>query len=45
MSKLGSLYIQLGEPKGELAGCCETAEWTASYIESLSQQLAATRDN
>ena len=40
MSKLGSLYIQLGEPEGELAGCCETAEWAAGYIESLRQQLA-----
>lgn len=40
MSKLGSLYIQLGKPEGELAGCCETAEWAADYIESLRQRLS-----
>ena len=44
MSKLGSLYIQLGEPDGELAGCCETAEWAAGYIETLRRQLAAATD-
>ena len=43
MSKLGSLYIQLGEPEGELAGCCETAEWAADYIESLRQQLSESQ--
>ena len=44
MSRLGSLYIQLGEPDGELAGCCETAEWAADYIESLRQQLSASHE-
>lgn len=39
MSKLGSLYIRLGEPDGEMPGCCETAEWAASEIERLHAAL------
>ena len=35
MSALGSLYIKLGEPEGELMGCCETADWAAQYIGEL----------
>lgn len=46
MSKLGSLYIRLGEPDGEMHGCCETAEWAAEEIEhlrdALSKLIAAT---
>lgn len=35
MSELGSLYINLGSPDGELGGCCETADWAAKEIERL----------
>ena len=46
MSRLGSLYIKLGSPDGELCGCCETAEWAAEEIErlrdALSKLIAAT---
>ena len=46
MSRLGSLYIKLGSPDGELGGCCETAEWAAEEIErlrdALSKLIAAT---
>ena len=42
MSALGSLYIKLGEPDGELCGCtCEVGDWAAGYIADLIQQ----RDN
>lgn len=41
MSQLGSLYIELGSPQGELGGCCETADWAADYIADFSSaQLA-----
>ena len=39
MSRLGSLYIKLGEPDGEMSGCCETADWAAGYIEELQTEL------
>ena len=39
MSRLGSLYIKLGEPEGEMPGCCETADWAAGYIEELQSEL------
>lgn len=39
MSRLGSLYIRLGEPEGEMPGCCETADWAAGYIEELQTEL------
>ncbi len=36
MSKLGSLYIKLGSPEGELSGgCCEIDDWAADEIERL----------
>ena len=36
MSKLGSLYIELGEPEGELSGgCCEVDDWAADEITRL----------
>ena len=39
MSALGSLYIKLGEPDGELCGCtCEVGDWAAAYIADLIQQ-------
>lgn len=39
MSALGSLYIKLGEPDGELCGCtCEVGDWAAGYIADLIQQ-------
>ena len=38
MSALGSLYIKLGEPDGELCGCtCEVGDWAAAYIADLIQ--------
>jgi hypothetical protein len=40
MSKLGSLYIALGEPEGDMGGCCETADWAADEIERLRAQNA-----
>ncbi len=40
MSRLGSLYIKLGEPDGEITGCCDLSEWAASYIEALTAELA-----
>ena len=40
MGKLGSLYIRLGEPEGDLGGCCETADWAADEIERLRKQNA-----
>lgn len=39
MSRLGSIYIKLGEPDGEMPGCCETADWAAGYIEELQSEL------
>lgn len=39
MSKLGSLYIRLGKPGGEMRSCCETAEWAAGEIERLHAAL------
>lgn len=40
MSKLGSLYIQLGEPEGELSGCtCEVGDWAADEIVRLRNVL------
>lgn len=44
MSALGSLYIRLGEPDGELGGCCETADWAAEYIEGLLAGQASVID-
>lgn len=42
MSKLGSLYISLGSPEGELSGgCCEIDGWAADEIERLMKQQAA----
>ncbi len=38
MSKLGSLYIRLGKPEGDMGGCCETADWAADEIERLMAQ-------
>lgn len=33
MSNLGSLYIEMGEPEGELDGCpCEVGDWAADEI-------------
>jgi hypothetical protein len=43
MSRLGSLYIERGEPDGELAGCCETAEWAAGEIERLDAENSTMR--
>ncbi len=40
MSKLGSLYIRLGEPEGDMGGCCETADWAADEIERLRKENA-----
>ena len=44
MSQLGSLYIELGSPQGELGGCCETADWAAGYIVDLSAAQLALRE-
>jgi hypothetical protein len=39
MSELGSLYIKLGEPEGELCGCtCEVGDWAAKHIVDLTEQ-------
>ena len=39
MSELGSLYIKLGEPEGELCGCtCEVGDWAARHIVELIEQ-------
>jgi len=39
VSALGSLYIKLGEPDGELCGCtCEVGDWAAGYIVDLTKQ-------
>ena len=39
MSELGSLYIKLGEPEGELCGCtCEVGDWAAKHIVELIEQ-------
>ena len=43
MSRLGSLYIERGEPDGELSGCCETAEWAAGEIERLDAENSMMR--
>ena len=46
MSKLGSLYIELGEPEGELSGgCCEVDDWAADEITRLRAEgsLIASR--
>jgi hypothetical protein len=41
MSRLGSLYIELGEPEGELSGCCcEVGDWAACEIERLNKELS-----
>lgn len=40
MSRLGSLYIELGEPEGELCGCtCEVGDWAADEIRRLRAAL------
>ena len=40
MSKLGSLYIMLGEPEGELSvGCGEIEDWAAQRIEDAESLL------
>lgn len=40
MSKLGSLYIELGEPEGPLDGCaCEVGDWAAEEIKRLKKAL------
>lgn len=44
MSKLGSLYIRLGEPEGELSGCCETADWAADYIADGIKEIRFLRE-
>lgn len=44
MSKLESLYLRLGEPEGELSGCCEVAEWAADEIERLRDALSNIRE-
>lgn len=39
MSELGSLYIKLGEPEGELCGCtCEVGDWAAKHIADITEQ-------
>ena len=39
MSELGSLYIKLGEPEGELCWCtCEVGDWAAKHIVDLTEQ-------
>lgn len=44
-NKLGSLYIKLGEPEGELCGCtCEVGGWAADEIERLHAELAAAKN-
>ena len=43
MSRLGSLYILLGEPDGEIAGCCELSEWAANEIDRLRAELVSWR--
>lgn len=44
MSKLGSLYIELGEPEGELCGCdCEVGDWAADEIMRLRAELEKYR--
>lgn len=44
MSKLGSLYIELGEPEGELCGCdCEVGNWAADEIMRLRAELEKYR--
>lgn len=44
MSKLGSLYIRLGEPEGEIHGCCELSDWAADMIEQQAKQIEALRN-
>lgn len=39
MSKLGSLYIRMGEPEGEMPGCCETSDWAADEIQRLQAEI------
>ncbi len=44
MSRLGSLYIELGEPEGELCGCtCEVGDWAADEIRRLRAALEKYR--
>ena len=45
MSRLGSLYIESGEPDGPLTGgTCEVDDWAAAEIERLRAELTvATR--
>jgi hypothetical protein len=45
MSKLGSLYIKMGSPEGELSGgCCEIDDWAADEIERLQKQVRVLSD-
>jgi len=40
MSKLGSLYIKLVQPEGELSGCtCEVGDWAADEIKRLLERI------
>ncbi len=39
MSSLGSLYIKLGEPDGEISGCCDLSDWAAQYIIELKNKI------
>lgn len=44
MSRLGSLYIELGEPEDELCGCtCEVGDWAADEIRRLRAELEKYR--
>ena len=45
MSRLGSLYIELGEPEGPLCGgCCEVDDWAAEEIIRLRAALENNAD-
>jgi hypothetical protein len=45
MSKLGSLYIKMGSPEGEMSGgCCEIDDWAADEIERLQKQVRVLSD-
>ena len=39
MSTLGSLYIKLGEPEGEITSCCDLSEWAAQKIEEQHESM------
>jgi hypothetical protein len=44
MSQLGSLYIEMGEPDGELCGGnCEVDDWAAQTIKDMSVDLLKAR--